>query len=80
MLKYKVIGGEANTYNRSVSNDSSSEHISGYIDRIDDENLESSDLLVNAKVTSTSFTLSAPLAAELPTGETFTFQQPAILV
>lgn len=70
ILRYRVIGNDISTYSH---NDSGTEQ-SSYIERIDDENMENTDLMVNAntntntKVT-TSFAASAPVAVELPTGK-----------
>lgn len=52
-------------YARNVSNENGNEQI-GYIERIDDENLETADLRVNTKLTA-SFVSNAPTANELST-------------
>lgn len=71
ILKYKLAGGEGNNFNKILSHDSGIEQ-SNYIERIDDEHTENSDLSVNAtvtKVASSSLASSSPTAVELPTGK-----------
>lgn len=58
-------GDSAGNYVRNASNDNENEQI-GYIERIDDENMENhSDLHVNSKLAS-SFASHAPVTIELP--------------
>lgn len=61
-----IIGGDsANSYIRNVSSDNANEQI-GYIERIDDENMEHhSDSHVNTKLAA-SFASHAPITIELP--------------
>lgn len=59
-----ISGDSANNYIRNISNDSGNDQI-GYIERIDDENMENSDLHVNTKLTA-SFASNAPITIELP--------------
>lgn len=78
-----ISGDSASNYIRNVSNDNGNEQI-GYIERIDDENVENhSDLHVNTKLAA-SFASHAPITIELPnagkciyhlfTAEKFTFK------
>lgn len=61
--------GDTNNYMRNISNDSANEQTT-YIERIDDESTEHSDLIVNStaptKVMTASFSQTAPISIELP--------------
>lgn len=78
MLKYRVVGGSGDTgnYTRSISNDSGNEQ-SSYIERIDDEHMDNSDLSVDttAGKVSTSFPSNAPITIELPPTRMFSLAQ-----
>lgn len=77
IIKSKIVGGDANSYNRSVSNDNGMEQ-SSYIERIDDERTETNDLLINQSNTAktmTSLAPTAPITIELPsTGKHFIYR------
>lgn len=63
-----ISGDHEHNYIRNVSNDSANEQI-GYIERIDDENMENSDLHLNTKLTA-SFASNSPITIELsPAGK-----------